>query len=121
MLFYNYDLVYDLANGLMGFVPPPPSTLYWVGSNGTSWTGVPLANNGIGQLSTGLPQGSYEPGIFDYKNLVAKIQANAAIVQRKVDYIKELGLGGAMFWELSGDTTDPSTSLLEVLHRGLAE
>ena len=29
--------------------------------------------------------------------------------------------GVAMFWELSGDTTDPATSLLEVLHRGLAE
>jgi chitinase len=41
------------------------------------------------------------------------------IVQRKVDYIKDLGLGGAMFWELSGDTTDPSTSLLEVLYQGL--
>jgi GH18 family chitinase len=27
-------------------------------------------------------------------------------------------LGGAMFWELSGDTKDPSTSLLEVLYQG---
>ena len=40
------------------------------------------------------------------------------IVKRKVDYINGLGLGGAMFWELSGDTKDPSTSLLEVLYQG---
>ncbi|MFM8365077.1 MAG: glycosyl hydrolase family 18 protein [Verrucomicrobiota bacterium] len=119
---------------------------------GRGWSGVSLANSGIGQLSTGLPQGSYEPGVFDYKDLVAKIQSNpvlyevfedsqaeasflfapgdnglwvsfddTAIVQRKVDYIKQLGLGGAMFWELSGDTKNPSTSLLEVLHKGLAK
>jgi chitinase len=119
---------------------------------GRGWSGVPATNSGIGQTSTGLPQGSYEAGIFDYKDLVAKIQSNparyqvfedtnaeasflyapgdnglwvsfddTAIMKRKVNYIKELGLGGAMFWELSGDTKDPSTSLLEVLHQGLAK
>jgi hypothetical protein len=41
------------------------------------------------------------------------------IAKRKVDYIKQLGLGGGMFWELSGDTKDTATSLLEVLYRGL--
>jgi GH18 family chitinase len=117
---------------------------------GRGWSGVPATNSGIGQLSTGLPQGSYEPGVFDYKDLVSLIQSrpdtyqvfedtnaeasflyapsqnglwvsfdDTEIVKRKVDYIKDLGLGGAMFWELSGDTKDPSTSLLEVLHRGL--
>jgi chitinase len=116
---------------------------------GRGWTGVPSANSGIGQLSTGLPVGSYEAGIYDYKDLVTMIQAkpdvyrvfedtkaeaaflsapsanglwvsfdDTAIVKRKVDYIKGLGLGGAMFWELSGDTKDPSTSLLEVLYQG---
>jgi chitinase len=119
---------------------------------GRGWSGVPATNSGIGQTSTSLPQGSYEAGIFDYKDLVAKIQSNparyqvfedtnaeasflyapgdnglwvsfddTAIMKRKVDYIKQLGLGGAMFWELSGDTKDPSTSLLEVLHQGLAK
>jgi chitinase len=29
--------------------------------------------------------------------------------------------GGAMFWELSGDTQDPATSLLEVLYQVLAK
>jgi GH18 family chitinase/predicted carbohydrate-binding protein with CBM5 and CBM33 domain len=117
---------------------------------GRGWIGVPATNSGIGQLSTGLPSGSYEAGIYDYKDLVAMTQAqpevypvfedskaeatflyapsanglwvsfdDTQIVQRKVDYIKDLGLGGAMFWELSGDTTDPSTSLLEVLYQGL--
>jgi len=119
---------------------------------GRGWNGVPASNSGIGELSTGLPQGSYEAGIFDYKDLVALIQSNpnrfqvfedtqaeatflyapednglwisfddTLIMQRKVDYIKELGLGGAMLWELSGDTSDPETSLLNVLHKGLAE
>ena len=117
---------------------------------GRGWSGVPATNGGIGQLSSGLPQGSYEPGVFDYKDLVARITAqpnvyevfedtdaeasfiyapaasglwvsfdDTVITQRKVDYIKALGLGGAMFWELSGDTKDPSTSLLEVIYRGL--
>ena len=116
---------------------------------GRGWTGVPSVNSGIGQLSTGLPAGSYEAGIYDYKDLVAMIKAkpdvyrvfedtkaeatflsapsanglwvsfdDTAIVKRKVDYINGLGLGGAMFWELSGDTKDPSTSLLEVLYQG---
>lgn len=116
---------------------------------GRGWSGVASTNGGIGQLSTGLPQGSYEPGVFDYKDLVSLVQSNpqvyqvfedtnaeatflhapgqnglwisfddTQIVQRKVDYIKDTGLGGAMFWELSGDTKDPSTSLLEVLYQG---
>jgi len=117
---------------------------------GRGWSGVSSTNGGIGQISTGLPQGSYEPGVFDYKDLVSLVQsqpqvyqvfedtnaeatflhATAAnglwvsfddteIVRRKVDYVKDLGLGGAMFWELSGDTKDPSTSLLEVLYQEL--
>jgi len=116
---------------------------------GRGWNGVPSANNGLGQISTGLPAGSYEAGIYDYKDLVAMIQAqpdvhlvledtkaeatflhapsadglwvsfdDTEILKRKIEYIKDLGLGGAMFWELSGDTKDPSTSLLEVLYQG---
>lgn len=117
---------------------------------GRGWSGVPATNSGIGQTSSGLPQGSYEPGVFDYKDISAMVSAqpqtyqvledtkseasfvyapsqgglwvsfdDTEIVRRKVDYIKSLGLGGAMFWELSGDTKDPSTSLLEVLYQGL--
>jgi len=119
---------------------------------GRGWVGVPSTNLGLEQISTGLPQGTYEAGIFDYWDLVNLINSNPAayqvyedeaseasflyaptanalwvtfddpnIVQRKVDYIKERGLGGAMFWELSGDTRDASTSLLEVLHQGLGQ
>jgi len=117
---------------------------------GRGWSGVPSTDSGLGELSTGLPQGSYEPGVFDYKDLVARIAAqpdaykvyedgaaeasfiyapsvsglwisydHPTIVQRKIDYIKSLGLGGAMCWELSGDTKDASTSLLEVIYQGL--
>jgi chitinase len=130
----------------------PKKLIVGVPFYGRGWSGVPATNSGIGQLSTGLPQGSFEAGMFDYKDLVEKIQSNparyqvfedtnaeasflyapgdnglwvsfddTAIMKRKVDYIKQLGLGGAMFWELSGDTKDPSTSLLEVLHQGLTK
>ena len=117
---------------------------------GRGWSGVPDINSGLGQTSTGLPQGSYEPGMFDYKDLVTMIEAqpdlyevfedtgaeatflyapaanglwvtfdDTEMMRRKMEYIKDMGLGGAMFWELSGDTQDPSTSLLEVIHQGL--
>jgi chitinase len=117
---------------------------------GRGWSGVPSTNGGLGQLSTGLPQGSFEPGVFDYKDIVARAAAqpdnyatyedtaaeatfiyapslgglwisydHPDIIQRKIDYVKTLGLGGVMFWELSGDTKDPSSSLLEVIYQGL--
>lgn len=116
---------------------------------GRGWSGISSHAAGLGQPSTGIPQGTFEAGMFDYKDLVARMTAepdvyglfedtlaeasfihapsrdglwvsfdDPEIVKRKVAYIKELGLGGAMFWELSGDTTDSSTSLLEVLYQG---
>lgn len=35
----------------------------------------------------------------------------------KLDFVKERGLSGVMFWELSGD--DAENTLLETLHRQL--
>ena len=83
--------------------------------------------NGIGQPFIGVGKGSFEPGIWDYKALP---QAGAVVrfdeaagasyswdeTERiivsydtlgssdlKIQYIKDQRLGGAMFWELSGD------------------
>lgn len=40
-------------------------------------------------------------------------------IRDKVDYIRREHLAGIMIWELGQDTTDPSTSLLTVIERGL--
>ena len=37
--------------------------------------------------------------------------------QYKIDYLKEHSLGGAMFWELAGDTEN--NELLDSLYRGI--
>jgi chitinase len=40
-------------------------------------------------------------------------------VRLKIDFIKQRRLGGIMFWELSNDTRDNATSLLEAISQGL--
>ena len=37
-------------------------------------------------------------------------------MQLKMDYINEKGLGGAMFWEITGDREN---ELLEVIHQAI--
>jgi len=88
---------------------------------------------GIGQSYSGVGTGSWEAGVWDYKVLP---QAGASVrydseagatysydsnqkivmsfddvnaVMHKCDYLTGKGLGGAMFWELSGDTSDQNS------------
>ncbi|XXG96034.1 Chitinase 4 [Hypoxylon texense] len=98
--------------------------------------GIPLygrsfeATNGIGQAYSGIGQGSWEQGVWDYKVLpkagATEMYDDAAgasysydasakelisydnvdMVKRKITYLKGKGLGGSMFWEASGDRTD---------------
>ena len=92
------------------------------------WQGVPSTNNGLWQSSSGAAPGTYEAGIEDYKVMKSRgftryfneetqaawIYGNGqfwtyddpAIMKIKMDYIKSKGLGGVMFWELSGDTAN---------------
>lgn len=82
---------------------------------------------GPGQPYSGLGEGNWERGVYDYKNLplpgcavqedaeagasycfdpVRKVMVSydtVALARRKAEYIKERGLGGAMWWESSGD------------------
>lgn len=89
--------------------------------------------DGPGSSFSGVGEGSWEAGIWDYKALP---QAGAtlfyedssvsawtydssrrlmisydtpSIVQTKGEYIKSRGLGGGMFWECSGDKTGPES------------
>jgi chitinase len=92
---------------------------------GRGYTGT----DGLGQTFTGVGQGTWEAGVWDYNALPkpgASIEyddvAHATyswdpstkelisfdtpdMITEKVDYLKGLGLGGSMFWEASADGT----------------
>ncbi len=109
---------------------------------GRGWAGVPDINHGLFQVSSGPAAGAHEPGMFNYEDIKrgylpayprywqeeAKVPwlydpATGTMISYddpesiaiKAEYIKELGLGGAMFWELSCDGGE----LLEALARRL--
>jgi chitinase len=112
---------------------------------GRSWKGVPATNNGLGQTATGAGPGTWEPGMIDYHDVVARYLSGGFTTHRdevskvpylynsttgvfvtyddpqsiaaKADYIRSKGLGGAMIWELSADTND--STLLNSLNQGL--
>ncbi|SMR59441.1 unnamed protein product [Zymoseptoria tritici ST99CH_3D1] len=89
---------------------------------------------GVGQPFSGVGEGSWENGVWDYKDLplpgaevlydnktVASWTYDAATqtvvsfdspeaVTEKLNYIKRLGLGGTMWWEANGDKVENGTS-----------
>ena len=101
---------------------PANKLLLGVGFYGRGWTGVTQA--APGGSATGAAPGTYEAGIEDYKVLkntcpatgtiagtaYAKCGSNwwsydtPATIGGKMTYARNQGLGGAFFWELSGDT-----------------
>ena len=92
----------------------------------------------MGEYFYGVGEGSFENGIWDYKVLpqtgaveqmdrqtgasyswdsarrVIVSYDNLAMSNLKVEYIKNNGLGGGMFWELSGDRKDNSSLIANV-------
>ncbi|MEV1144675.1 glycosyl hydrolase family 18 protein [Micromonospora sp. NPDC049799] len=103
---------------------PANKLLLGIGFYGRGWTGV--TQTAPGGTATGAAPGTYEAGIEDYKVLKNTCPATATIagtayakcgsnwwsydtpstINGKMTYAKNQGLGGAFFWELSGDTTN---------------
>ncbi|MFF1608400.1 glycoside hydrolase family 18 protein [Amycolatopsis sp. NPDC058278] len=103
---------------------PAGKLLLGIGFYGRGWTGVTQGTPG--GSATGPAPGKYEQGIEDYKVLKASCPATGTVagtayakcgsnwwsydtpstIAGKISYAKTQGLGGAMFWELSGDTTN---------------
>jgi chitinase len=109
-----------------------------IGFYGRGWTNVSSANNGLYQSGSAAP-GTYEAGIEDYKVLKTKSGSHytdatarahwllsgnqfwsyddPALVFEKMQYVKNQSLGGAFFWEFSGD--DAQGSLAQAIRDGL--
>ena len=103
---------------------PADKLLLGIGFYGRGWTGVSQAEPG--GSATGAAPGTYEAGIEDYKVLKDKCPATGEVagtayahcgndwwsydtpetIAGKMTYAQEHGLGGAFFWEASGDTAD---------------
>jgi chitinase len=125
---------------------PANKIMLGVPFNGRGWEKAPAEQNGLYQPFRYLPVGTWESGFFDYKDLVENYletytrywddEAKAAwlynadeeimisyedpqTLQAKAGYVRELGLGGIMFWELSADTED--NALLTAIVDGLNE
>ncbi|WP_346539217.1 glycosyl hydrolase family 18 protein [Micromonospora sp. DPT] len=101
---------------------PASKLLLGIGFYGRGWTGV--TQTAPGGTATGPAPGTYEQGIDDYKVLKNTCPATSTIagtayakcgsnwwsydtpstIGGKMTYAKNQGLGGAFFWELSGDT-----------------
>lgn len=113
---------------------------------GHGWQGVPPQANGLHQPpGRDLPRGTWEPGSFDYDDIIenyltagyTRYWDETALVPwiynpdtgimisyddpesltAKANYVREHNLGGIMFWELSPD--DDSASLLTAIHSTL--
>ncbi|MFJ4838696.1 glycoside hydrolase family 18 protein [Streptomyces sp. NPDC088746] len=110
---------------------------------GQGWTGVTGGGDGLGQPATAPAPATYAAGYEDYKALRKLAESGRFAVHRdtrdghawlfdgttlwtyddpqvlraKSSYIRDRGLGGAMFWSLDGDTDDGE--LITAVDRGL--
>ncbi|MFE1804938.1 glycoside hydrolase family 18 protein [Streptomyces sp. NPDC059533] len=110
---------------------------------GQGWTGVSGGGDGMGQPATGPAPATWSAGYEDYKALKKLADSGTYEVYRdrrgghawlfdgstlwtyddprvlrtKAGYVREHGLGGAMFWSLDADTADGE--LMTAVDRGL--
>ncbi|MGW6296471.1 glycosyl hydrolase family 18 protein [Streptomyces sp. NPDC055058] len=103
---------------------PAKKLLLGIGFYGRGWTGV--TQSAPGGTATGAAPGTYEAGIEDYKVLKNACPVTGtfagtayahcgdnwwsydtpATINGKMAWAKNQGLGGAFFWEFSGDTAN---------------
>lgn len=115
---------------------PAAKLLLGIGFYGRGWTGVTQATPG--GTATGAAPGTYEAGIDDYKVLKASCPATGTIagtayaycggnwwsydtpatIAGKMTWARNQSLGGAFFWEFSGDTGNGE--LVSAISGGLA-
>ncbi|MGW9437402.1 glycosyl hydrolase family 18 protein [Streptomyces sp. NPDC055607] len=115
---------------------PAKKLLLGIGFYGRGWTGV--TQSAPGGTATGAAPGTYEAGIEDYKVLKNTCPSTGTIagtayahcgtnwwsydtpatVTSKMSWAKGQGLGGAFFWEFSGDTTNGE--LVGAINSGLS-
>jgi chitinase len=120
---------------LKGKGVPASKILLGIGFYGRGWQGVTQA--APGGSASGAAPGTYEAGIEDYKVLKTSCPSNGTVggtaycfqngqwwgydtpatITSKMTYAKNQGLGGAFFWELSGDTSNGE--LITALKGGL--
>ncbi|WP_258534529.1 glycoside hydrolase family 18 protein [Streptomyces sp. PT12] len=114
---------------------PAEKLLLGIGFYGRGWTGV--TQSAPGGTATGPAPGTYEAGIEDYKVLVNSCPPTGTVagtayahcgsnwwsydtpetIVDKMAWANDRGLGGAFFWELSGDTADGQ--LVNAIETGL--
>ena len=121
------------VNAYLGAGAPANKLVLGVPFYGHSFAGVGSANNGLFQATSGAGTGTWEAGSVDYKDIAANYlprltrhwDASAKVpylydaakrefisyddpesMGHKANYIAAKGLGGGMFWEISGDTSD---------------
>ncbi|MEH0546884.1 glycoside hydrolase family 18 chitinase [Streptomyces sp. B21-105] len=115
---------------------PASKLLIGIGFYGRGWTGV--TRDAPGGTATGPAPGTYEQGIEDYKVLRTSCPATGTIagtayakcgsnwwsydtpatIAGKMAWAKNQGLGGAFFWEFSGDTA--GGELVSAINSGLS-
>ncbi|MEU6401193.1 glycoside hydrolase family 18 chitinase [Streptomyces sp. NPDC046985] len=115
---------------------PAGKLLLGIGFYGRGWTGV--TQDAPGGTATGPAAGSSEAGIENYKVLKNSCPVTGAVagtayahcgsnwwsydtpdtIRSKMAWAKSQGLGGAFFWEFSGDTADGE--LVSALSSGLS-
>ncbi len=133
--FYNSN---DAIEAFLERGVPASKLNLGIGFYGRGWTNVPNVNNGLYQ-SGSAAAGTYEAGNEDYKILKDRpgtiyTDANAratwkydgntfwsydtpALITEKMNYVKAQNLGGAFFWEFSGD--DAQGTLAKTVGNGL--
>ncbi|MFF9407105.1 glycosyl hydrolase family 18 protein [Streptomyces anandii] len=115
---------------------PANKLLIGIGFYGRGWTGV--TQDAPGGTATGPAAGTYEQGIEDYKVLKGSCPVTGTIagtayahcgsnwwsydtpatIATKMSWAKSQGLGGAFFWEFSGDTSNGE--LVSAINSGLS-